>query len=234
MSNRVDPHQRKEELLNASAELFLKQGYRETSVNSIVKSIDVSKGTFYYYFDSKEDVLDGLAEKISQPIYRRIDEIIEDQSISAIDKLNRIFSASGQIKLENIENVMNVARLMYSPNNVKLRDKILSVTLTEFSPRLADVLRQGVDEGAFDTPYPDEISRIILHMGTDIGRQLFAAFLDPAKEIDPERIKRNYRAYEGAIERVLGAPEGSVDVVDQEVLEEFLTYLMEIDTEEDE
>ncbi|MBS3737331.1 TetR/AcrR family transcriptional regulator, partial [Candidatus Bipolaricaulota bacterium] len=60
MNRRKDPKTRKDELLEAAGELFLEEGYEDTSVNSIVESIGVSKGTFYYYFDSKQDVVDGL------------------------------------------------------------------------------------------------------------------------------------------------------------------------------
>ncbi|MFW6006045.1 MAG: TetR/AcrR family transcriptional regulator [Candidatus Bipolaricaulota bacterium] len=99
MNRRLDPDTRRDELLEAASDLFLENGYRDTSVNSIVESIGVSKGTFYYYFDSKEDVLDGLVEKISNPIYDKIDEIVGRNSLTAIEKLNKIFAASRQTKL---------------------------------------------------------------------------------------------------------------------------------------
>lgn len=111
MNRRLDPETRRDELLEAASDLFLENGYRDTSVNSIVESIGVSKGTFYYYFDSKEDVLEELGEKLSGPIYRKIDEITEKDSLNAIEKPNRIFSTSRRLKLNNKEELRKIFHL---------------------------------------------------------------------------------------------------------------------------
>jgi AcrR family transcriptional regulator len=47
-------------ILDAAATLFPKMGYEQTSVDDIVKEADVVKGTFYYHFTSKEEVLMAL------------------------------------------------------------------------------------------------------------------------------------------------------------------------------
>jgi len=53
-------HVRKNELLDTAQELFFTQGYEQTTVETIIQKVGVSKGTFYYYFKSKEDLLDKL------------------------------------------------------------------------------------------------------------------------------------------------------------------------------
>ena len=57
-----NPYDRKIEILNAALELFLRKGFEETSVHDIVNKIGVAQGTFYYYFKSKEDVVDSIIE----------------------------------------------------------------------------------------------------------------------------------------------------------------------------
>jgi len=47
---------RKQELLDAALQLFYEKGYEKTSVNDIIEKVGVSKGAFYYYFKSKEEV----------------------------------------------------------------------------------------------------------------------------------------------------------------------------------
>jgi AcrR family transcriptional regulator len=49
--------QSREAILLAAQKLFVRQGYRETTVECIAASADVAKGTFFNYFDSKEAVL---------------------------------------------------------------------------------------------------------------------------------------------------------------------------------
>ena len=51
---------RRREILEAARELFVKKGYEQTSVNDILKIVDIAKGTFYYYFASKEEVLEAI------------------------------------------------------------------------------------------------------------------------------------------------------------------------------
>lgn len=225
MNRRTDTETRKDQLLEAASDLFLENGYRDTSVNSIVESVGVSKGTFYYYFDSKEDVLDGLVEKFGEPIYRKIDEIIAKDSLDAVEKLNRIFSASRRTKLDNKEDLRKIFHLMYRPENLRLRDKIQKQTVERAAPKVAKVLEQGIEEGKLDTTFPEEASRLIFRMGTDLQEDMAGALLDRETEIDGEEYLRKYRAYENAIERVIGAPEGSIELLGEGDLKKFLSYL---------
>ncbi|MFA9464974.1 MAG: TetR/AcrR family transcriptional regulator [Velocimicrobium sp.] len=40
----------------AARELFVKKGYEQTSIRDILEIVDIAKGTFYYYFTSKEEL----------------------------------------------------------------------------------------------------------------------------------------------------------------------------------
>ncbi|HEY2118711.1 MAG TPA: TetR/AcrR family transcriptional regulator [Candidatus Acidoferrum sp.] len=60
------PEERRNELMNAAQQLFLKQGVAATTIEQITSSADVAKGTFYLYFSSKDDVLAALGELYGQ------------------------------------------------------------------------------------------------------------------------------------------------------------------------
>lgn len=60
------PEERRDELMNAAQQLFLKHGVTETSIEQITTAARVAKGTFYLYFWSKEDVLGALGERFGQ------------------------------------------------------------------------------------------------------------------------------------------------------------------------
>ncbi|MFB5660722.1 TetR/AcrR family transcriptional regulator [Alteribacillus sp. HJP-4] len=62
----------KEEILKASIALFEEQGFTETSIQEITDRLDVTKGTFYYYFTSKEQVLMTIHS-------RYIDHLLKEQ-----------------------------------------------------------------------------------------------------------------------------------------------------------
>jgi len=82
-------------LLEAAAGLIAERGYRATTVNEVISRADLSKGTFYWHFQSKDDLLFALLdERIDQPIRELIERLRdapaeEDMSVRA----SRVFLA---------------------------------------------------------------------------------------------------------------------------------------------
>ncbi len=72
---------RKREILMVARELFVTKGYEQTSVNDILKIVDIAKGTFYYYFASKEAVLAAIILDIVEEGAKRAERILKDQSV---------------------------------------------------------------------------------------------------------------------------------------------------------
>jgi AcrR family transcriptional regulator len=64
---------RREELMDAAQALFLDKGFDETSVEEIVRQADVAKGTFYFYFKTKDDVLQALRERFVEKFHERVE-----------------------------------------------------------------------------------------------------------------------------------------------------------------
>lgn len=86
-----DPEVRKNELVDAAEELFKKKGYSGTSIADIVNKVGVAHGLFYYYFDSKEDVIDAIVEKLVDDFVVSINKIIDEQDLNAKEKFKRLF-----------------------------------------------------------------------------------------------------------------------------------------------
>ena len=53
---------RKQELLNIAYQMFIQKGYEETSIDEIIAEAHIAKGTYYYYFPSKEDTLEAVID----------------------------------------------------------------------------------------------------------------------------------------------------------------------------
>lgn len=64
---------RREELMDAAQRLFLEKGFAATSVAEIVAAADVAKGTFYLYFQTKDDVLAALQERFVEQFCVKVD-----------------------------------------------------------------------------------------------------------------------------------------------------------------
>lgn len=74
-------------LLKKGMEILWSRGYNATSVNDIVKAADVPKGSFYFYFKSKEDFVIKALEKYFSYHLGPINEILNDKSKSPVNRL---------------------------------------------------------------------------------------------------------------------------------------------------
>jgi AcrR family transcriptional regulator len=74
---RVKPAEvRLSELMNAAEQLFLEKGVDATTVNEITELAEVSKGAFYHYFASKNELLEAMAERYTEQFIRRLEESV--------------------------------------------------------------------------------------------------------------------------------------------------------------
>jgi AcrR family transcriptional regulator len=214
---------RKKEILAAAQELFLQKGYEETSVANILEKVGVSKGTFYYYFASKNELLDALAEEQAYRHREEWSKINENRDLNAVAKLNEIFEFSSTIKADNRELTLLFLKVYYQEDNFRLRKRMFSKIMDIAGPELRKIVRQGVKEGLFHTPYPDEAIRMIFALAENLATEIAPVFLASlADRSKLDIVKRQYDLYENTIERILGTPEGSMHLIDRAGIEKFL------------
>ena len=72
MARTKPAEERRADLLQAGRELFLAKGVAATSLDEITSRAGVSKGLFYLYFRSKDDLLNALHEQFSTELADRI------------------------------------------------------------------------------------------------------------------------------------------------------------------
>lgn len=75
----------REKIIKTAWKLFYEEGFSETTINDIIREADISKGTFYYYFRSKDDLLSTLSEVLDRE-YERL-EREEPDGLSCFNKL---------------------------------------------------------------------------------------------------------------------------------------------------
>ncbi|CAK7011059.1 TetR/AcrR family transcriptional regulator [Providencia rettgeri] len=78
--------ERLDDLMNAAEKLFLSKGFVSTTVSEIVLSADVAKGTFYHYFQSKNDIMEALRTRYMDWYLGHIQTALDSQT-SACEKL---------------------------------------------------------------------------------------------------------------------------------------------------
>jgi AcrR family transcriptional regulator len=216
-------HERKNELLDAAQELFFIKGYKQTSIESIIKKIGVAKGTFYYYFKSKEDLMDKLVKRMTNQILIEIKKITERTDLDAHAKLNRAYITTRNVKLENMDLIKLYLKALYKDENIILRHKIYMSNVDLLVPEFAKIIQQGVEEKVFNTPFPRKAARLIFEVAqilSDSSAKLLLE-IDENPEII-EKFEKEIDIYEDGIERIIGAKKGSINIVDRRTLRNIL------------
>jgi len=215
-------HERKDEFIDTAQQLFFTQGYDQTSVDAIIRKIGLSKGTFYYYFKSKEDLLDQLTCKMGEKILEEVKKIADREDLDAVAKLNKAYAVTGNIKLENIELLKVLIEVLYNDRNLFFRYKIFLKFTELITPEFTKIIRQGVNEKLFNTPYPEEAARLIFEIANTFSGQIPTLIID--LDENPENLKkveREFKVYENAIERIIGARKGTFNIVNRNILKKF-------------
>lgn len=75
----------KKKIVSAAWKLFYEQGYNGTTIDDIVSESGTSKGSFYHYFSSKDDLLSSLAYLFDEK-YEELEEIMTDE-MPCIEKM---------------------------------------------------------------------------------------------------------------------------------------------------
>ena len=78
------PDVRRSELIATAQHLFYTKGYETTSVSDIIDSVGVAKGTFYYYFDSKQAILEAIIDELMDQSMAILQKIVSDETLAAI------------------------------------------------------------------------------------------------------------------------------------------------------
>lgn len=140
-----NPEERRNEILDAAEILFITKGYTKATVMDILQACNIAKGTFYYYFQSKEEVMNAIVMRFILSGEASARHVVSDPKLNAHDKIFRIMMAQNQPdgrKHDLIEQ-------LHSVHNVEMHQKSLVETVIRLSPILAEVVEQGIQEGYF-------------------------------------------------------------------------------------
>nr|WP_263327506.1 TetR/AcrR family transcriptional regulator [Neobacillus sp. Marseille-Q6967] len=99
----------KEKIRHAGIQLFDENGFKSTSINDIVDFIGVTKGTFYYYFSSKEELLKDIQLLYIEDLIKQQQEILSNPSTSCTEKLFEIV----YLLIKNIRVSRQSARILF-------------------------------------------------------------------------------------------------------------------------
>lgn len=199
-----DADVRKNEILDVAENLFHSNGFDNTTISAIIEKAGIARGTVYYHFKSKEDVLNALIERHCERLLEDAKQIAEDRSIPVMQRLIQTLMAMNGDK-EGTPSVLT--QQMHRPQNALMHQKTHQTMLEGIPPILMQIMEDGIREGIFNTPYPYEsLEMIVAHVNT--------VFDDYSEKLTQEELLKRVKAFIFNLERIFGAEKGSFDRVE--------------------
>lgn len=191
---------RKQDLLNIAYRMFIEKGYENTSVDDIITEAGIAKGTYYYYFESKEATLEAVIEMMIEKA-----EIVAKAAlmnpVSIPQKLASVVYAFQPNKDEVV-----ITDVLERKENIVMHDKIGKKIVEVAVPILSDIVREGIAQGIFVCTNVEERVKMLLIM----SQNMFDYGAYSNKDIE---------VYVDMLEKSLGAKEGIMSFISEFLLE---------------
>ena len=192
---------RREEIIMAARGLFISKGYDKTSVNDILNIVNIAKGTFYYYFSSKEEVLESIVTNIVDEGILRAKYVLKDKTVPLLNRF--ILVIMGQ--RPEFEGSDVIKEEMHKVENTKLERLYLREMIKRLTPILEELIIEGIDQNIFKTDYPREAIESILLLG-------HLMFDWEVFQWNIEEYPIKIKAFLTNMEKILGTKEGELDI----------------------
>ena len=188
------PQERRQELIDAAERLFMEKGYEHTAISDIVKELNLAQGTLYYYFRSKEEILEAVVEKSIADLEQSVKRLIQDENADEVAQLNE---AINEI-LRFVSQRNDFIDFLHQDINAVMHAKLERATVERIVPILSELVAKGNANGRFDIENPTET---VLFLST----ALVYIFHQPDINTDQQRREKLCRSLETILNKVLTA-----------------------------
>lgn len=190
--------ERRNEILDVAEELFVTKGYDKTSTNDILERIGIARGTLYYHFKSKEDILNAMIERINEALIAKVRVIASDTKIPVIDRI--VMTIAGL----NVESDIGkeIIDQVHKPQNALMHQKMQKNLVEGVAPILTGLLEEGNAQGVFHVKYPAQTVEMFIIYSVTV--------FDDDYDVQGEGAENRIKAFLYNMEQLLGAEEGSV------------------------
>ena len=189
--------ERRSDIINAARQLFQTKEYDKATMQDVMDSLGIAKGTIYHYFKSKEELLEAVIHDIVDKNIEKMQALIERSNGNSLQKIQLLVEA-GNIAADQ----SSILNHLHRRGNEAMHTRLLAATLIKQAPLYAKLIEQGCNEGIFQTDTPRECAEFILsavQFLTDMG-------IYPWTQED---LIRRSQAFPKLIEQQLKAPPGS-------------------------
>lgn len=197
--------QKYERILDALQQLLEDRAIQNISVSDIARQAGIGKGSIYYYFPSKEAILDALIERNYEKPLKTAKNLAGRTEISPFTRMAMILQAcrnSSDAFLNH--NNTNANKATSAQDIAFLHQKYMNHLIAELKPSLTEIINQGIAAGEIHFEYPAALAEIVLIV---LAVKLNNTFLSATAEDSEDTI----RGLVALLEKGTGVPRGTLN-----------------------
>lgn len=202
-----EAEERREEILDAAEKLFAAKGFDNTSTGDILDAVGIARGTLYYHFKSKEEILDGVIGRITNRLMQDAGEIVRKKELPVLERLTKaIMSLNVESKIG-----YEIMEQVHRPQNALMHQKMQATLLAGINPILTELVKEGIGQGICHTRYPESVVEMTILYANVAFDELNVAGLRP------EQREKKIAGFIYNMERLMGMAEGSLQEAIMEI-----------------
>jgi AcrR family transcriptional regulator len=149
MSRRPDSSEiRRNQILDAATKVFVRQGFQHARMDDIVEESGLSKGTLYWYFKSKEDIINAISRRLFTGDLEKLEGLLEAEG-TASERLMQLTN----YRVAGLKRMSNLVPIIFEFYAVAVHQQWVKQFIGEyfkhFRGLLEDLIQQGIDRGEF-------------------------------------------------------------------------------------
>ena len=178
---------KKEDILRSASLVISRKGFRQTTMEDIAAELLMTKGSLYYYFKNKEELLFYCHEQILTTVLDQLRRISQ-QDITSSEKMK----AAIKIHLDTAIREREIFNLAVKPEQIFSGDyvDVIVQKLDEYAELFDQLILQGVQKGEFSVAQKKMARMIILGAANWIQ-----VWYSPEGEFSKEEIEQVYADY---------------------------------------
>ncbi|MCM1267929.1 MAG: TetR/AcrR family transcriptional regulator [Bacteroidales bacterium] len=198
--------QKYDRILDALEQLIVDDSIQNISVSEIAAKAGIGKGSIYYYFPSKEAILDALIRRNYETPVQTAKTLANQTDIPPFTRMAMLFQACRSSSAAFLKQGGEKSRNITVQEAAYLHQKYLNYLVSELKPELAEIIRQGIESGEIHFEYPEALAEIALIV---LGVKLNNTFLSAT----PEDCEYTIQGLVSLLEHGTGVPEGTLSYI---------------------
>ena len=151
------------------------KGFDNTSTGDILDAVGIARGTLYYHFRSKEEILDGVIQRMTDKLVGDAAAIVRKKDLPLLERLTKAIMAL------NVESKIGheIMEQVHRPQNALMHQKMQTTLLAGINPILTELVEEGIQQGICHTRYPESVVEMTILYANTAFNELNVAGLSP-------------------------------------------------------